>query len=267
MAALTWIVAGLVAGWSTGYALKGRGYGVVGNLLVGSAGGIIGGWVFQHVLHVTAEASGPFHVLVALFGGVLLVVAVRVLDDATKRARQFGFGVAEGGGSDLEAQVRRLGEVERSVLSHLLKRKSVVRDLQSDFEAQTTFGDRVADRVASFGGSWTFIGLFFAMMALWMLVNSREPRPFDPFPFILLNLLLSCLAAIQAPVIMMSQNRQASKDRLDAQNDYRVNLNAEMQVLALHTKLDQLREEQWGELVELQRQQIGLLSRILGERA
>jgi uncharacterized membrane protein len=194
-------------------------------------------------------------------------VAVRALDGATNRARQLT-GSPDGGLlGDLEAQIHRLGEVERRVLSHVLQRRPVTRDPHADFEGQATFGQRLADRVASFGGSWTFIGLFGVIMALWLMVNSREQRPFDPYPFILLNLILSCLAALQAPVIMMSQNRQAVKDRLDAQNDFRVNLNAEMQILGLHTKFDELREEKWSQLVELQRQQIEMLNRILEGRA
>jgi uncharacterized membrane protein len=104
-----------------------------------------------------------------------------------------------------------------------------------------TFGERVADRVASFGGSWTFLGVFSAFMLGWMFLNTQAQRPMDPYPFILLNLILSCLAAVQAPVIMMSQNRQVAKDRFEAQLDYQVNLRAEMQIGALHLKLAEAR--------------------------
>ena len=110
----------------------------------------------------------------------------------------------------------------------------------------------MADRVAAFGGSWTFIGLFLGMMVVWMIINIFEHTPFDPYPFILLNLCLSCLAALQAPVIMMSQNRQSLKDRLDASHDYEVNLKAETEIVSLHLKMDELRERQWASLMEIQ---------------
>lgn len=122
-----------------------------------------------------------------------------------------------------------------------------------------TFGERVADKVAAFGGSWPFIGLFLALMIAWMYLNTRSAKPADPYPFILLNLILSCLAALQAPIIMMSQNRQASRDRADAQHDYEVNIIAEEQVLEIHRKLDELRATQVAELLELQRRQMEIL--------
>ena len=125
-----------------------------------------------------------------------------------------------------------------------------------------TFGERLADRVATFGGSWTFIGLFLGAMVIWIVMNSRGAAAVDPFPYILLNLMLSCLAALQAPVIMMSQNRQAAKDRLDAQHDYEVNLKAEMEIVALHFKMDELREKQWARLMEVQNRQTELLTKL-----
>ena len=128
-----------------------------------------------------------------------------------------------------------------------------------------TFGERVADKVAAFGGSWPFIGIFLLLMAVWMAINVRAPHPYDPYPFILLNLVLSCLAALQAPIIMMSQNRQAARDRADAQHDYEVNLIAEEQVLEIHRKLDELRATQVAELLVLQRRQMELLE-LLGRR-
>lgn len=103
-----------------------------------------------------------------------------------------------------------------------------------------TLGERIADGVAAFGGSWTFIGIFVAAMAAWIVWNVRTPQPPDPYPFILLNLLLSCLAALQAPVIMMSQNRQAARDRLEAHQDFEVNVQAEAEVAELHAKIDRL---------------------------
>jgi len=162
----------------------------------------------------------------------------------------------------LMEQIQRLGERERAVLEALIHRKPVARDTNAVFVEQRTFGERLADQVASFGGSWTFILIFLAAMGVWIAWNGEDGRPFDPFPFILLNLVLSCLAALQAPVIMMSQNRQAEKDRLDAHHDYEINLKAEMEVMSLHTKVDHLRDQQWAELVALQTRQIDLLEQI-----
>jgi uncharacterized membrane protein len=162
----------------------------------------------------------------------------------------------------LADELRQLGHVERNVIHRFIHRLPVARDTEAQYAAQMTLGERVADRVAAFGGSWTFIGLFVVTMIVWMWMNSRSAVPFDPFPFILLNLVLSCLAALQAPVIMMSQNRQAAKDRLDAKDDYEVNLKAEMEIVSLHMKLDELREKQWTALIELQQRQIELLVKL-----
>jgi uncharacterized membrane protein len=161
-------------------------------------------------------------------------------------------------------QVRELDHTSRHVLGRLLQRRPVARDPNAAFERGLTVGQRAADRMAALGGSWTFVALFLAAMAAWIAANGMARRPVDPFPFILLNLGLSCLAALQAPVIMMSQNRQAAKDRSDAQHDYEVNLKAEMEVATLHLKLDELRERQWSELIELQRRQLALLEELAG---
>lgn len=154
-----------------------------------------------------------------------------------------------------------LSEIERDVVESLQKHELLVADLHEEFETQPSFGERVADRVASFGGSWAFIGLFVAIMVLWITINALAllGRPFDPFPFILLNLVLSCLAALQAPVIMMSQNRQAAKDRLQAEHDYKVNLKAELEIRHLHEKLDHLVLHQMQRLMEIQQLQIEML--------
>jgi uncharacterized membrane protein len=162
----------------------------------------------------------------------------------------------------LADELGALGPVERNVIHRFIHRKPVARNADALYESQMTFGERVADRVAAFGGSWTFIGLFLVAMAAWMLWNSRGVQPLDPFPYILLNLMLSCVAALQAPVIMMSQNRQSAKDRIDAQHDYEVNLKAEMEIVALHFKMDELREKQWATLIDLQQRQIELLTRL-----
>jgi uncharacterized membrane protein len=155
--------------------------------------------------------------------------------------------------------------IAAQVLKQWQARKPVARDINEVFAEQMTFGQKVADSVAAFGGSWTFIGLFLAAMAGWMYANSRGAGAFDPFPFILLNLVLSCLAALQAPVIMMSQNRQSAKDRVDAQHDYAVNLKAEMEVLGLHEKLDELRDARIGRLQEMLELQTAMIEELRAE--
>jgi uncharacterized membrane protein len=161
-----------------------------------------------------------------------------------------------------EGGLRSLGAREIAALERLLHR-GPPRDPNQAIEEQMTFGQKVADRVAQFGGSWTFIGLFLAGMAVWMTVNAIERKPFDPYPFILLNLVLSCLAALQAPVIMMSQNRQSLKDRIMASHDYEVNVRAEVELQSLHLRFDELRERDWAALVVMQQRQIDLLEDIV----
>jgi uncharacterized membrane protein len=159
-------------------------------------------------------------------------------------------------------QIQQLDEQERAVVAALLSQNTIARDINQEFSGQLTFGQRVADRVAAFGGSWPFLGLFLGAMAVWISANVGRPNAFDPYPFILLNLVLSCVAAIQAPVIMMSQNRQSARDRVEARHDYEINLKAEMEVMGLHAKVDELRDVQWSQLVALQEQQIQLLQQI-----
>jgi uncharacterized membrane protein len=162
---------------------------------------------------------------------------------------------------NLSAQLSSLTEHELRVIEHLINRRHVSRDPKA-FRDHLTMGQRIADTVASFGGSWRFILIFIALMIVWITFNKEIARPFDPYPFILLNLVLSCLAALQAPIIMMSQNRQADKDRFHAQQDYEVNLKAELEILSLHVKLDELRKAKWTELVAEQDRQIAILERI-----
>ncbi|HEY0213005.1 MAG TPA: DUF1003 domain-containing protein [Paenirhodobacter sp.] len=132
-----------------------------------------------------------------------------------------------------------LNDRDRKILKHIAERAPVSRDLSRPSD---TLGARIADRVAAFGGSWTFIVLFAAVLVAWVVVNGLLLRqPLDPFPFIFLNLVLSMVAAFQAPIIMMSQNRQALKDREAAANDYEVNLKSELEIMRLHEKLDELR--------------------------
>ncbi|MGE5315394.1 MAG: DUF1003 domain-containing protein [Acidobacteriota bacterium] len=162
----------------------------------------------------------------------------------------------------------QLGEHEKRVAHHLIARAPISTNVAQEHYEPMTFGQRLADRVASFGGSWTFITIFAVVLILWILFNSYillvYHDAFDPFPYILLNLVLSMLAAIQAPIILMSQNRQSYKDRLNAEHDYEVNLKAELEILALHEKIDALRENQWNELIALQEKQIDLLGRLTG---
>ena len=164
----------------------------------------------------------------------------------------------------LEAEYRKLSEIENAVVSKITRRGRVSGVVHRDFDASMTFGQRVADRVAQFGGSWPFIGLFAGVLVVWMGINGwvLAKHPFDPFPFILLNLALSALAALQAPVIMMSQNRQAAKDRLHATQDYEINLMAEIEIRDLHDKMDSLRFKQWHELWHIQKRQIELLEHL-----
>ena len=164
----------------------------------------------------------------------------------------------------LEDEFDKISEMEKSLVTRLARRGRVSRLVNQEFEAQMTMGERVADKVAQFGGSWTFIGIFGAILVVWMAVNSffLLRKPFDPYPYILLNLVLSTLAALQAPVIMMSQNRQAEKDRLQAKQDYEINLMAEIEIRDLHDKLDALRFKQWHELWHLQQRQLELLEHL-----
>lgn len=157
-----------------------------------------------------------------------------------------------------------LTAMERNVLQHLLHRDTIAEDApHSAASVQASLGDRLADQVARFGGSWTFIGLFALVLVGWAVLNTLALRhPFDPYPFIFLNLMLSMLAAVQAPIIMMSQNRQAAKDRAQADSDYQVNLKAEMEIMALHDKLDSLRLERLEALLQQQGEQLDALRRL-----
>lgn len=160
-----------------------------------------------------------------------------------------------------------LDERTQKVARHIAGRKHIARNTVTEFDARTTTGQRAADLVAGFGGSWTFIMIFAVVLVAWVGLNSlilaRYNTSFDPYPYILLNLVLSMLAAIQAPIILMSQNRQAEKDRLSAEHDYEVNLKAELEIMLLHEKLDLLREGQWGELLAIQKEQLSLLAGLI----
>ena len=170
----------------------------------------------------------------------------------------------------LKKDFEALSSQQQHVIGHISRNEHISRNVLAKHEEQFTFGQKTADLVASFGGSWTFIGIFFAVMGFWIVINSYlliqlKHQAFDPYPYILLNLVLSMMAGIQAPIILMSQNRQTQKDRLDATHDYEVNLKAELEIMALHQKLDALREHQWDELIVMQKEQIRLLTLLIEE--
>ncbi len=164
----------------------------------------------------------------------------------------------------LKTEKGELTQLEQEVLESLQKQETLSANADVEFDARLTLGQRLADRVADFGGSWPFIIAFGVAMFIWMFLNSYllAARPFDPYPYILLNLCLSCLAAVQAPIIMMSQNRQEARDRLRAVRDYQVNLKAELEIRHLHQKLDHLLSRQWERLVEIQEIQMELINEI-----
>lgn len=165
----------------------------------------------------------------------------------------------------LETERGQLSRLEQEVVESFKEHDLISENLNVQFDRQLTVGERVADRVAEFGGSWVFIISFAVTLVVWIILNSAAVlwRPFDPFPFILLNLVLSCLAAIQAPIIMMSQNRQEAKDRLRSEYDYRVNLKAELEIRQLHWKMDQLLSHHWRQLLEIQQIQLELMEELV----
>ncbi len=265
MHVLYWILTGLLAGLVARLVLPGQRYGWPGDLALGSLGGVAAGWLFR-LVGVTEPGTSPANFAVATAGAIGLIAGMRLLLRATERAAALASAAL--GGQSLEARVAKLPELERRILARFLHRETVARDPNRLLEDRLSLGERAADWLADFGGSWVFLALFATTLIAWMFYNAERPDSFDPYPFILLNLVLSCLAAIQAPIILMSQNRQAHKDRLRAQLDYEVNLKAEMEVIALHEKLDVLRETAWKDLVALQMRQLALLERIeqqLGE--
>ena len=161
---------------------------------------------------------------------------------------------------ELKQTLSALGDNKTREVERLGQRAQISRDTNRQFDKGLSFGQRLADRVAAFVGSWTFIISFVIVLVLWVALNTliltRAGSAFDPYPYILLNLMLSMIAALQAPLIMMSQNRQAAKDRLEAAHDYEVNLKAELEILALHKKIDTLLEQL--ELLNAQREQPGI---------
>lgn len=165
----------------------------------------------------------------------------------------------------MEMERGELALLDRDVIKAIRENSVLSEKIEEGTEAELTFGDRMADRIASFGGSWTFIISFFSFLLGWIFINAfiLITQSFDPFPFILLNLILSCLAAIQAPIIMMSQNRQESKDRLRAEHDYKINLKAELEIKLLSEKIDHLLVHQNKKLLEIQEVQVDYLEDVL----
>ena len=254
-----WLITGIIAGLGANIALRKSTIGLGGDLALGALGGLAAGTLL-HYAGITGSVPGFVHVLIALAGAVGMIVAVHMTAGAT-----FGAGGNPGSpvrSGDVETHLANAGDLERSVFEQFLKRTPVARNVHREHAEAETLGQRTADRVARFGGSWAFMGIFGAVLMTWTLYNIETAKPFDPYPFILLNLLLSCIAAAQAPIILMSQNRQAEKDRLSAEADYAVNLKAEMEILALHSKLDELRERAWRDLIAQQERQLAMLQNL-----
>ncbi len=180
---------------------------------------------------------------------------IKIPKDVQKRAGKF-----------FQKEWHDLTELEKSVLASIVEKRRISRNINKIDDDERTFGERLADKVAYFGGSWTFIISFGVVLLFWVFLNSfilaKSGGEFDPYPYILLNLFLSMLASIQAPIIMMSQNRQAIKDRLDAQHDYEVNLKAEIEIANLHEKFDELRERVMEDLLGMQKEQMEILGQI-----
>jgi uncharacterized membrane protein len=164
----------------------------------------------------------------------------------------------------LEQERGEVSTLEQEVVNSLHRHELLSTNIEERFEGEWTKGQRIADQIATFGGSWTFLVAFGVFIFLWIVMNSLVLlwRPFDPYPFILLNLILSCLAAIQAPVIMMSQNRQEAKDRVRSQHDFQVNLKAELEIRHLNEKVDHLLSHQWERLVQIQEIQLEVLEEL-----
>ncbi|MBI2171288.1 MAG: DUF1003 domain-containing protein [Chloroflexi bacterium] len=164
----------------------------------------------------------------------------------------------------LQKEQGDLSTLEQNVLEGMREHEVLAGDLNAEYDRRRTLGGRVADRIAVFGGSWRFLGIFAVVVAFWVVINAVAflGKPFDPYPFILLNLVLSTLAAVQAPVIMMSQNRLVARDRLRAESEYRVSLKAELEIRLLTEKIDHLVAQQWQRSVEIQETQLDMLEQM-----
>lgn len=168
----------------------------------------------------------------------------------------------------LEEEQDTLSQLQQEFVESLAERDLLSKNINIEFERDLTFGEKMADKVTELGGSWGFLFGFLAVMTVWIVINTLAlfQSPFDPYPYILLNLVLSCMAAVQAPIIMMSQNRQDAKDRLRAEHDYRVNLKAELEIRHLNERIDILLRHQWQRLLEIQQIQIDILEELASRR-
>jgi uncharacterized membrane protein len=164
----------------------------------------------------------------------------------------------------LQEEIGELSTLDQEVVESLQEHEILSSDISKQFEKKLTFGERLSDSIAAFGGSWTFIIIFSLILLVWIVLNSfmLANQAFDPYPYILMNLVLSALAALQAPVIMMSQNRSEARDRLRGENDYKINLKAELEIRHLHEKIDHLLRKQYNRLFEIQQIQIELLEEL-----
>lgn len=169
--------------------------------------------------------------------------------------------------SILTDEVGELSKIEQEVIESINANEILSDNIEFDMQAKITFGQKIADKVAEFGGSWRFIIGFFSFLGIWIIINAAIllQDSFDPYPFILLNLILSCLAAIQAPIIMMSQNRKEDRDRKRSEHDYKINLKAELEIRLLHEKMDHLLIHQNKRFVEIQQIQMDLMEDILNK--
>jgi len=165
--------------------------------------------------------------------------------------------------SMLEVEKGELSNLDKNVIKSMVKYGTLSKNINAQYSKtkKNSFGERLSDKIASFGGSWKFIIIFGIILFSWIIINTifLFSKPFDPYPFILMNLILSCIAALQAPIIMMSQNRKEEKDRLRAENDYEVNLKAELEIRILHEKIDNLVQHQWQRLLEIQQMQVDMM--------
>ncbi len=164
----------------------------------------------------------------------------------------------------LKVERGELTKIEKDLIQSLKQHELLSKNINTEFDRKLSFGEKLSDKIAEFGGSWKFLIIFGLILTIWIIINSIVllTRVFDPYPFILLNLILSSLAAVQAPIIMMSQNRQESKDRLRSEYDYKINMKAELEIRYLNEKVDQLINHQWNRLIEIQQIQMDLIQEL-----
>jgi len=161
-----------------------------------------------------------------------------------------------------------ISKLDKEVLKSFEDHEILAENLNTKLQRSLRIGEKLSDKIAKFGGSWRFIIFFFSTVIIWMVLNTLFfiNNPFDPYPYILLNLVLSCLAAVQAPIIMMSQNRQAERDRVKADYEYTTNLKAELEIRQLNAKVDQLMKKHWSRLLEIQQMQLDLAEELLSSK-